>query len=193
MRTKIYTKSGDFGETSLLGGPRVSKMNPQLEAYGNLDEVNALLGLNISELKRSSANASSKAIINTIEKVQHEIFTVCSHLACSDSKLLPKLPKLNDEIILLLEKNIDLMDNSIPQLKNFILPGGLIAAAQLHVTRTVVRRAERTVIGHFAINKILEKETQNKIIMFLNRLSDYLFVAARYINFSGKEPEKKWN
>ena len=192
MRTKIYTKGGDTGETSLWGGPRVSKAGLQLEAYGTIDELCSHLGLCISHIKLIEDKKNSLPLIQTLEPIQQELFAIGSHLACGDAQHLCRLPGLHEELILTLEKQIDVLEETLPELKNFILPGGVPAAAQLHVARAVARRAERYTIKQFKQDKILPIEFKEHILKFLNRLSDYLFVAARYTNFLCKEPEMKW-
>lgn len=192
MRTKIYTKGGDKGETSLFGGPRVSKANPQLEAYGHVDELNAFMGLCISQIKISSLDQSAVlSICEHLEKAQNELFAIGSHLACADDKLRSKLPSLSELLPKEFEKQIDAMTDILPELHEFILPGGHIAASTLHAARTICRRAERAVVGFYSTHQS-DSEIKNQIILFLNRLSDYLFVAARLANFINHFPEIKW-
>jgi cob(I)alamin adenosyltransferase len=188
MSIKIYTKTGDGGETSLLGGARVSKSGIQLEAYGSIDELNSWIGLAAAQGQSGAASALKLEF----KKIQNELFNVGSLLACAEVKLKEKLPPVSAELPTLLEAKIDQMTSQLPELKDFILPGGDIQAAQLHVARTVCRRAERETIRYFETQKILSSEEKRSIIILLNRLSDFLFVASRYINYLQKIEETKW-
>lgn len=174
---KIYTKTGDLGETGLIGNVRVSKSDPRVQAYGVVDELNALIGILKNKLK------AHKDIFNLLTEVQSALFSIGSQLASEkeDSSLL----ELNPDWVNRLEMAIDEMDKSLPSLKNFILPGGVDGATFSHWTRTVCRRAEREVVG-------LNDERHAEIIVFLNRLSDYFFVLARYLNVSEGYEEEKW-
>lgn len=179
---KIYTKTGDQGETGLFGGERVSKGSLRLEAYGTVDELNSILGL-------TAVEAKGEGVKELILKIQNELFTVGSDLATPDSE---KNKKLNinrtPEIFAAdAEKAIDAYSAKIPELKNFILPGGGKAASLFHLARTVCRRAERCVV---ALNK--GEEINGNIIIFLNRLSDLFFVLARYENAVSETPDILW-
>ncbi len=225
MKTKIYTKGGDTGQTSLFGGPRVSKANPLLDGYGTVDELNAHMGLAIGHLPPNENHLSA-----TLLEIQNDLFVVGSHLACGDDSFRDKLPPLREARILDLEKKIDQMTDTLPELKEFILPGGALCASHLHVCRTVCRRAERAVIAAFAkanagengvvgghtekgasgstdrgssgstdakgANDFADGKELNHasevIVKYLNRLSDFLFVAARFVNFNAKAHETKW-
>ena len=179
--SKIYTKTGDDGTSGLIGGTRVGKSDKRLEAYGTVDELNSWIGLIKTE-------AVEDAVTSTLELIQNKLFVIGSQLATDPEKsdLRDKLP-CNEADIIHLEKEIDRMQNLLPALNNFILPGGSTLAAYTHVARTVCRRAERRIA-------VLEKDPtiQNTIIVFINRLSDYLFVLARYINFKKGFEETKW-
>lgn len=190
MKTKIYTKTGDTGETSLLGGTRVSKSDIRLDAYGTVDELNSILGLSLSYLRAAKIKADH--LEDTLKAVQNELFVIGSQLACTDSELAQKLPQLQAQFTTLLENEIDKMNESLPELKNFILPGGSLAASTLHVARTVCRRAERNTIRIINLSKVVTKQDK-AVVIALNRLSDYLFVAARYINFIEKQNETVWS
>jgi len=173
---KIYTKTGDKGETGLFGGGRVSKDSVRIESYGSVDELNSFIGLTITEVKDNEVK-------NLLIKIQNELFVVCSNLATPDiSKDKKKIiPAIQEEYYLDAEKAIDQFEDKLEPLKNFILPGGSKCSALLHVCRTICRRAERRVV---ALNKTVEVD--EKIVIFLNRLSDLFFVLARYENhFSG--------
>ncbi len=177
---KIYTKSGDKGQTSLLGGLRVSKNHVRINAYGTVDELNAFLGLT-SDLE---INNERKAFIRLI---QFRLFTVGSSLAAQPGKDKVFKPDLEDDDILSLEKEIDRMNGLLHPMKNFIIPGGHQLVSNTHVARTVCRRAERLVV------KLSELENVEEIVVrYLNRLSDYLFVLARMQAQELKVEEIPW-
>lgn len=169
---KIYTKSGDKGETSLVSGVRVPKYSPRVEAYGTCDEANSAIGVAMSFLLTLEEWKEFKEALHII---QTKLFHVGAELATPEGKKVGW--PLQEEDVTFLEQNIDQMDQELPSLTNFILPGGHPAAASLHLARTVARRAERHAVEigqHESINPL--------VIKYLNRLSDYLFVAARYVN-----------
>jgi len=170
MATKIYTRTGDQGKTSLIGGTKVPKSHIRIEAYGTVDELNSYIGLVSDNLSNEHANA-------ILEEIQDRLFIIGSSLACDpDKEPLMKLPDLNESDIDMLEKEIDSMNDQLPPMKNFILPRGHIAVSTTHVARCVCRRAERCCVN------MLQKEmfVEPLIIKYLNRLSDYLFMLARY-------------
>ncbi|MEM8895754.1 MAG: cob(I)yrinic acid a,c-diamide adenosyltransferase [Bacteroidota bacterium] len=177
---KVYTKTGDKGTTSLLGGTRVSKGDLRIEAYGTVDELNSWMGLLRDESK-------SDERIALIAEVQERLFTLGSHLALDDDQSKIKVPDLNQEDIKLLEDAMDTMDESLPPLKNFVLPGGAPQVSHAHIARCVCRRAERQVI-------LLADEVTvaDLIIQYLNRLSDYLFMLSRMIAVEVKAEEIPW-
>lgn len=179
---KIYTKTGDKGQTSLVGGQRVSKADARLEAYGSVDELNAVLGLLIAELE-AHPKEFAKAL-QTLKQTQNFLFHVGSHLACVDEKIKAGLPKLQDEWVVAYEKEMDDMTAELSPLKEFILPGGSFAASWSHLGRTVARRAERCCVA-------LE-DTEGLVIQILNRLSDYLFVLARFCNLKLGSADVTW-
>lgn len=162
---KIYTRTGDAGETSLFGGTRVSKNDPRIDAYGTVDELNAFVGA-----ARATSPASS--IDDQLAIVQSDLFDVGAQLAAPGSS---RFQGVDAARIAALENAIDEMERELPPLTSFILPGGSMAAAQLHIARTVCRRAERLVVA-------LGDASAATTIRYLNRLSDYLFVAARFAN-----------
>lgn len=164
---KIYTKTGDQGTTSLLGGTRVLKSNIRIEAYGTVDELNAHLGL----LKDYELATSLR---NSLLRIQHELFDIGAYLACETNPEKFNLKLIGELHIQKLEMEIDQMEKELTPLKNFILPGGHPAVSQCHIARCVCRRAERNVIH---LNEY--QEVSGLIIRYLNRLSDYLFVFAR--------------
>lgn len=175
---RIYTRSGDKGETSLIYGKRVAKNDLRVEAYGTCDEANAMIGLALSFLERKSFKDKS-VIVQQLSHVQTILFHVGAELATPTDKDVPW--KLKEEHILQLEKLIDKWDEQLEPLQNFILPSGIEAASALHIARTVTRRAERLAVAIDQVNPL--------VVAYLNRLSDYLFVAARYVNqlLGGKE------
>lgn len=173
---KIYTKTGDSGETSLIGGARVKKDHLRIEAYGTVDELNACLGL-----VRDAAE--QKVYEDQLMQIQNLLFSIGSNLAADDPKAMP-LPQLSEESIVALEKAMDEMNEDLPSLRNFILPGGDLAASHCHLARTICRRAERRVVS---LNE--QAEVNSLIVRYLNRLSDYLFTLARWYTkrHGGKE------
>lgn len=164
---KIYTKTGDTGTTSLFGGKRVSKSNLRIETYGTVDELNSYIGL----LRDQPVNAVRKEVL--IE-IQDRLFTIGSMLAADPGNTKVKIPTLAEADVLFLEKQIDGMEETLPTMKSFILPGGHQSVSFCHVARTVCRRAERQVI---ALNS--HEPVHALVIKYLNRLSDYLFVLSR--------------
>lgn len=177
---KIYTKSGDKGQTSLLGGLRVSKNHARINAYGTVDELNAFLGLT-SDLEINNER------IAFLRLIQFRLFTIGSSLAAPPDKSKVFKPDLEENDILSLEQEIDRMNESLPPMKNFIIPGGHQLVSNTHISRTVCRRAERLVI------KLTENEKVEEIVIrYLNRLSDYLFVLARMQAHELKIQEIPW-
>jgi len=179
---KIYTKTGDKGETSLFGGKRVWKDDLRINAYGTVDELNAILGVAISELM-------NKELIDVIQSIQNDLFTVGSDLASPLEKENKNfvIPRVDANFIMRLETLIDKYDSQLPELKNFILPAGLKGSAILHLARTVCRRAEREVVALSKVDVI-----NHEIEVYLNRLSDLLFVLARFENFSNNSADIAW-
>jgi len=169
---KIYTKSGDKGETSLVYGKRVSKQSAHVEAYGTCDEANSLIGMALANLTAEEKWKELRAVFHV---VQTKLFHVGAELATPPGKKVGW--PITEEDVQLLEQTIDQWDATLPPLTNFILPGGSPAGSTFHVARTVVRRAERR-----AVSLQLEQEINPTVIKYLNRLSDFLFVAARYVN-----------
>jgi cob(I)alamin adenosyltransferase len=177
---KIYTRTGDEGETSLIGGTRVPKDHYRIEAYGTLDELNSYIGL----VKDSFEHENTREILG---KVQDRLFSIGSHLAADPERSRMVLPQLNDSDLVLLEKEMDQMDEDLPPLKNFILPGGHPIVSYCHIARCVCRRAERATVKLDHLEKV-----EPIILHYLNRLSDYLFVLARFIGLELKAPEINW-
>lgn len=184
---KIYTKTGDKGETSLYGGTRVSKAAARVESYGTLDELNAFIGL-------AKAEISDEKVLNQLQKIQFDLFTVGSEAATPTDKLLLANGKnrldlmISEKEITELELWMDDFDAELEPLRFFILPSGGKAAATVHVCRTVCRRAERAMVF---LNET--EEVRPELIKYLNRLSDYLFILARYISKISGEKEDYWN
>ena len=177
---RIYTRGGDKGETSLLGGTRVPKSHDRVEAYGNLDELNSFTGL----LRDQSIDEHSR---NMLLLIQDNLFIAEALIARDPDKPNPALPFIKEDIILLLEKEIDRMNEHLPAIRQFILPGGHPAVSFCHVARTVCRRAERSLIRLNQTGPVDEI-----IISFLNRLSDYFFVLSRKIANDLKVTETAW-
>jgi cob(I)alamin adenosyltransferase len=178
---KIYTKSGDLGETSLWGGGRVMKSHPRVNAYGTLDEANSMLGLALSFIPNEESLIHERLI-----RVQNELFQVGSELA-THFGAKNSCPFVGEPEIERLESEIDEMETSLPALQNFILPSGGSAGSALHLARTIVRRSERECVD-LSHNEPIRPE----VIQYLNRLSDYLFVMARRVNQLMGQPEAKW-
>lgn len=179
---KIYTKTGDEGKTSLIGGTRVSKNNIRIESYGTVDELNSYVGL-VSDM------CQQEDIQKILNEVQDRLFTIGAHLACDPQKeSVLKIPDLNENDIIYLEKEIDTMNEALEPMKSFILPVGLPAISMTHIARCVCRRAERCCVHLQQENSLVEPI----VIKYLNRLSDYLFVLARYIGHINKVSDIPW-
>ncbi len=181
---KIYTKTGDSGKTSLVGGERVLKDDARIEAYGAIDELNSIIGVAISHIPSELKDA-----IETLLRIQHQLLNIGSELASlSDRKTKAmKIPHIDEQAVSWLEKQIDHYDNELSPLKNFILPGGTGAASFLHQARTVCRRAERRIV---ALNQ--EQPINSELIRYINRLSDLLFTLARLANARAQKPDQIW-
>jgi len=185
---RIYTKRGDKGETSLAGGQRVPKDSARIEAYGTVDELNAFTGLALiscEELVMSHPQIGLMLVI--LRRVQHELFNLGSILATLPEDVHPKQARITQAEITQLEREIDAMNESLPKLRSFVLPGGTRLNAELHVTRTVCRRAERCLIALARVEPV-PPET----IQYLNRLSDAMFVWSRWANQAVGAPEVLW-
>lgn len=178
---KIYTKTGDAGTTALFGGKRVSKADLRIESYGTVDELNSWIGV----LRDQEINKGRQPILVAI---QDRLFTIGSILATDPDNKKVKIPALTPDDILLLEKEIDAIDASIPPLKSFVLPGGHISVSFGHVARTVCRRSERLIIALDSTGKI-----EPLVIIYMNRLSDYLFMLCRQMSFELQANETPWS
>ena len=209
---KIYTKTGDSGATSLFGGKRLSKNDARVEAYGTVDELNSLIGIALASLRHSRLDRESdprrslsrdsrirgndrsrggddkvkSAISNKLVRIQKELFALGGDLA-SPNDLKIKVPRINKPFITRLEQEIDSWDKNLPKLHNFILPGGSKTGAKLHLARSIARRVERAIATLSSKEKI-NRNTQ----IYINRLSDWLFVLARYVNKLEKQKENIW-
>lgn len=182
MAFRIYTKTGDKGNTSLIGGTKVAKSHIRIESYGTIDELNSFIGLSTDHLTHDLS-------IKMLREIQDRLFTIGSSLACDPEKEPGmKIPDLKAEDINLLEKEIDQMDGQLPAMKNFIIPGGHPAISTLHIARCVCRRAERICV-------LMQEEqlfVDPLVIQYLNRLSDYLFVLARFTGHLMQIEEIPW-
>ncbi len=167
-KSAVYTRTGDKGTTSLVGGQRVSKADDRIESYGTIDELNSFTGLLITDL-------TDQEDLDFLKFVQHKLFTIGSYLATDQESTELKIEsKVSPESIVRIEKEIDRIDSTLPKMKNFILPGGSRSAAEAHLCRTVCRRAERR------IYRLMEKsQVEEPVLIFINRLSDYFFILAR--------------
>ena len=185
---KIYTGTGDKGKTSLFSGERLVKSDPRIDAYGDLDELNSIIGALAAHL------SDQEALVVELKQIQSNLFQAGAWLATNpESVLIESLEKMSAEQVAFLEKSINRLEKEMPVLKGFILPGGHITAAWAHVARTVCRRCERKVapIIHEA-RKSKAGEQYQHLFVFLNRLSDYLFVLARYCNHIHGVSDKLW-
>ena len=182
MAIKIYTRTGDKGNTSLIGGTKVPKSHLRIEAYGTIDELNSYIGLCRDLIGEETTQ-------NTLLEVQDRLFTIGSSLAC-DPKKEPRLrlPDLTDDDVLLIEEEIDRMNAVLPEMTSFILPGGNTTVSHIHIARCVCRRAERCCVRL----ELESLEVEPLIIKYLNRLSDYLFVLGRYVSQMLDAEEIKW-
>jgi cob(I)alamin adenosyltransferase len=181
---KIYTKSGDQGQTSLFGGARVKKSDSRVAAYGTLDEANSAIGAALSffpEVGNMLVGTRAELVL-----IQNELFQAGAELATGENAK-NSCPLIGDVEIERIENEIDAMEKTLEPLKNFILPSGASGGALLHLARTIIRRAERECVA------LLDEHTlRPELIWYLNRLSDYLFVCARFVNHELKKPETKW-
>jgi cob(I)alamin adenosyltransferase len=179
---KVYTRGGDQGETSLIGGERVSKAEARIEAYGTVDELNATLGLVGEALGASKAG---EHLLPIVRRVQQELFNLGAELAAQDAETRARMPRIEQRHIDGLERDIDAVNDDLPALKSFVLPGGGWASAHCHVARTVCRRAERIAVA------LGDRDTLG--VGYLNRLSDALFVWGRWCALKDGAPEPLWD
>lgn len=177
---KIYTKTGDKGETGLIGGTRVSKADVRIDAYGTVDELNSWIGL----IRAGQINEHQQ---NILAQVQDRLFVIGSHLAADPEKSRMQLPDLTQADVDVLESEMDQMNLTLPELRAFVLPGGNQLAAYGHLARTVCRRAERLVVALHQLSPV-----EMVLIVYLNRLSDYLFTLSRKFCLDAGDEEIKW-
>lgn len=177
---KIYTKKGDKGETSLLGGTRVAKSHIRIESYGTVDELNSWIGL----IRDQQIDNNTKKILIHI---QDRLFTIGSHLASDPAKSGIKIPEIKEVDVVALETEMDKMNEVLPEMRSFVLPGGHTTVSYCHIARCVCRRAERC-----AVNLASEEKVEDIIIKYLNRLSDYLFMLSRKLSNDLKADEIPW-
>lgn len=177
---KIYTKTGDKGETSLIGGTRVPKFHLRIECYGTIDELNSYVGL----IQCQDIAINEQQIL---KEIQDRLFTIGASLAADPERSKMKIPDLHAADILLLEEEMDQMNTVLPELKHFVLPGGNTVVSYCHIARCICRRAERLTV-HLASESFVDAN----ITIYLNRLSDYLFVLARKMSFDTKTKENIW-
>jgi cob(I)alamin adenosyltransferase len=183
-KSKIYTKTGDEGETGLVSGNRIIKSDMRIDLYGELDELNSRVGFSCSLLP------AHPEIQQFLQIIQSALFDLGSNMACEfENRSKFNLPQLDEKLIASMEEHIDSMDKDLPALKNFILPGGSQAVSSIHLARTCARSVERKIIHYQHITK---EELPALSIVFLNRLSDYFFVLARYVNQREKGKEITW-
>ena len=180
MAFKIYTKTGDKGQTSLIGGTRLPKHHVRIEAYGTVDELNSHVGL-VRDV------VQDEKTVELLIAIQDRLFTIGSQLAADPEKNKMKLPSIHEEDITVLEKAMDEIDAQVPEMKSFVLPGGHLHVSYCHITRCVCRRAERAVL------RLAENEKVDEIhIKYLNRLSDYFFMLSRSMSMKLNAHEIPW-
>jgi len=178
---KLYTKTGDSGLTGLIGGTRISKNDLRIEAYGTIDELNSFVGL------LTTYDILEKELL-FLRYIQNHLFSIGSHLATDRNRVnLPKAAIISDQDVSLIETEIDTLDGFLPELTAFILPGGTQASSFSHICRTIARRAERRIIE---VSNLYDVDSQ--VIVFVNRLSDYFFALARYLNVDNGQKEIYW-
>jgi cob(I)alamin adenosyltransferase len=180
---RIYTKGGDKGETSLVGGQRVPKDDLRIEAYGTVDELNSFLALACV----SAYEAKLETLASILRRIQHELFNLGSILATKPADVHPKQPRITEAEVIQIEHELDQMNEDLPALRSFVLPGGTRLNAELHVARTICRRAERILVA-----LARREEVPPETIRYLNRLSDALFVWSRWANKALGMPEVLW-
>lgn len=184
-KSKLYTKTGDQGETGLVSGNRTLKSDLRIDLYGELDELNSRIGFSCSLM-----SAEFKEIIEFLHLVQSAIFDLGSNLACEvENREKFNLPQVSNEFVIEIETEIDKLDSKLLPLKNFILPGGCLAASSIHLCRTNTRSVERKLVHY---HQVIGEELPDNSIIFLNRLSDYLFVLSRYVNKKMEIDEIMW-
>ena len=182
---QVYTRGGDRGETSLIGGDRVSKASARLDGYGTVDELNATLGLVAEAL---AASAAGPQLLPIVRRVQNELFNLGAELATADAATRARLPRVEQRHIAALERDIDAVNDDLPPLTSFVLPGGGWASAHCHLARTVCRRCERIIVALATTEDVGEL-----CVQYLNRLSDALFVWGRWCAWKDGKAEPLWD
>lgn len=186
-KSRIYTKTGDKGDTGLVSGTRISKANPRIDLYGELDDFNSRLGYATSLIEKEKALSQT---VDFLHHIQSAVFDLGSNLACeADKRMEYKLPQITEAFITQLENEIDRLEQDLEPLKHFILPGGTPAAAAFHLARTGARNVERKLVG---FGESTKEDLPALAVIFLNRTSDYLFVLARYVNKVQGGTERNW-
>ena len=194
MSFKIYTKTGDKGRTALIGGTKVPKSHIRIESYGTIDELNSFIGLLADQLTLAAHDVSHpifplEASLTMLREIQDRLFTIGASLACDpDKESKMKIPDLKEEDVKALEGDIDRMNEALPEMKSFILPGGHVAVSTAHIARCVCRRAERICVHMQEDGQYIEP----LVIKYVNRLSDHLFTIARYAGHLLQVPEIAW-
>jgi cob(I)alamin adenosyltransferase len=186
---RVYTRGGDQGQTSLIGGERVSKASARLDGYGTVDELNATLGLVGEAL---GASAAGPHLLPIIRRVQSELFNLGAELATADAETRAKLPRIEPRHIAALERDIDAVNDDLVPLRSFVLPGGGWASAYFHLARTVCRRCERIVVA-LAATETETEDAGQLAVQYLNRLSDALFVWGRWCALKDDKDEPLWD
>jgi len=186
--TKVYTKTGDKGKTSLIGGELVDKDDSRVEAYGDIEELNVLIGLVLNNFKKHPNIASFSHLAHRLLSIQNELFNLGTMLASIGSKKYKDMPKIDNDDIKIIEEDIDELNENLEKLKSFTLPGGNETVLSIHLSRVVCRRAERRVFS--AIDKVTGCDD---ILKYLNRLSDYLFVLGRFASKEFNLEEQLWD
>ena len=184
---KVYTKTGDKGKTNIIGGHEVLKSNIRIKSFGEIDELNASIAISISQINNFSPKFKN-SLKEELQKIQHQLFNLGNMVATIPKDIKVSSPSICEDDIEFLEKNIDKYNSVLPILKSFVLPGGSMINSTLHLSRTICRRCERTVV------ELSENEQcDENIIKYLNRLSDYLFVLSRYVIHLQKIDEFLWD
>jgi cob(I)alamin adenosyltransferase len=187
MSFKIYTKTGDKGQTSLLGGTRVNKFDLRIHAYGTVDELNSYLGLLRDLIQAENTQIKSEVYRTMLIQIQDRLFTIGSHLAADPEKNKMVLPPMHNSDVIDLELAIDKINEVVPPMKSFVLPGGHVLVSHAHVARCICRRAERIVL------ELSEQEkVEDVIIVYMNRLSDYIFMLSRGLAHELNAEEIPW-
>ena len=186
---RIYTRGGDKGQTGLAGGQRVAKDSLRIECYGTVDELNSFVGIaGVSAAEATQAHDRISLLCQILLRIQHELFNLGSILATLPADVGPRQPRVTDAEVAQLEREIDAANEELPPLRSFVLPGGCRLSAELHVCRTVCRRAERLLVA-----LARTEETPAEALRYLNRLSDALFVWSRWANHVAGVPETLWS